>query len=280
MPTCTPGQCNNIKPPGNGTLGHCPASLNTGEHCLPACNAGYALNGKTTCSFGVLSSATCEVILCDASVAPFHGGVGNCTRSLGHGEICQPSCDSGYMLTGTSSCNSGVLVSASCSGMPCDTTSLGSKAGDCPDSLADTASCQPICNLGWIPITKATCTLGKLSEITCVPMNCSNVEAPRFGKLGNCKSTLAHNTQCEPVCNAGYTASAPTACRFGKIIPTICNPRVCDSSKAPAHGTVGDCPPRLLTGETCKPECDMGYVLNGVTSCNAGSLSAAECVTQ
>ena len=51
---------------------------------------------------------------CDASVAPTNGAVGTCTNSLASGSTCQPTCDSGYTVSGTSSCTAGTLTAATC----------------------------------------------------------------------------------------------------------------------------------------------------------------------
>ena len=51
---------------------------------------------------------------CDASAAPANGGVGDCTASLASGSSCQPICDSGYSLFGSSSCYDGTLSAAVC----------------------------------------------------------------------------------------------------------------------------------------------------------------------
>ena len=47
---------------------------------------------------------------CDASTAPTNGGVGSCTSSLASGSTCQPTCDSGYTVSGTSSCSAGTIA--------------------------------------------------------------------------------------------------------------------------------------------------------------------------
>ncbi len=52
---------------------------------------------------------------CDAFTAPTNGGVGTCTNQLACGSTCQPTCDSGYTVSGTTSCsNSGTLTAATC----------------------------------------------------------------------------------------------------------------------------------------------------------------------
>jgi len=64
-------------------------------------------------------SAYVFVMLCDASTAPTNGGVGSCTNSLASGSTCQPTCNSGYTVSGTSSCSAGTLTAATCSAVLC-----------------------------------------------------------------------------------------------------------------------------------------------------------------
>ena len=47
---------------------------------------------------------------CDASTAPTNGAVGDCTNSLASGSTCQPTCNSGYTVSGTSSCSLGTFI--------------------------------------------------------------------------------------------------------------------------------------------------------------------------
>ena len=51
---------------------------------------------------------------CDASAAPANGAVGTCTSTLASGSTCQPTCNTGYTVSGTSSCNNGTLTAATC----------------------------------------------------------------------------------------------------------------------------------------------------------------------
>ena len=57
---------------------------------------------------------------CDASTTPTNGAVGDCTDVLASGSTCQPTCNSGYVVSGTSSCTAGTLTAATCSLKPCD----------------------------------------------------------------------------------------------------------------------------------------------------------------
>jgi surface protein len=55
----------------------------------------------------------------------------------------------------------------------------------------------------------------------------------------------------------------------------------CDASLAPVNGAVGTCTDTLMSGTSCVPECDAGYVLKGVTSCTDRVLTeVAMCVWQ
>ena len=88
---------------------------------------------------------------CDASTPPTNGGVGSCTGSLASGSTCQPTCNSGYTVSGTSSCFAGTLTAATCSGDPCDasTPPANGTAGDCTNSLTSGSTCQPTCDSGY-----------------------------------------------------------------------------------------------------------------------------------
>ena len=68
-------------------------------------------------------------ITCDASAPPTHGGVGDCTNSLASGSTCQPTCNSGYTVSGTSSCREGTLTAATCSANPCTASPTSGKDG-------------------------------------------------------------------------------------------------------------------------------------------------------
>jgi hypothetical protein len=64
---------------------------------------------------------------CDASTALTNGVVGTCTNSLASGSTCQPTCDSGYTVSGTSSCTAGTLTAATCAASPSSPAAGGSE---------------------------------------------------------------------------------------------------------------------------------------------------------
>ena len=51
----------------------------------------------------------------------------------------------------------------------------------------------------------------------------------------------------------------------------------CDASYPPVNGAVGNCTDTLVSGTSCVPTCDPGYVLEGVTSCTDRVLTEAVC---
>lgn len=54
---------------------------------------------------------------CDASSPPTNGGVGTCGNNggtLASGSSCQPTCSTGFTVSGVTSCNDGTLVPATC----------------------------------------------------------------------------------------------------------------------------------------------------------------------
>ena len=55
---------------------------------------------------------------CDTSAAPVNGAVGDCTSTLASGSTCQPTCNTGYTVSGTSSCLAGTFTTAECSVAP------------------------------------------------------------------------------------------------------------------------------------------------------------------
>jgi hypothetical protein len=70
----------------------------------PGANGRYAAGGHVR----VYTSA--DPSSCDASTAPTNGAVGTCTSSLASGSTCQPTCNSGYTVSGSRSCSAGTLT--------------------------------------------------------------------------------------------------------------------------------------------------------------------------
>ena len=49
---------------------------------------------------------------CDASAHPMNGNKGDCPSDLASGATCQPTCDAGHTVSGTTSCTAGALAAA------------------------------------------------------------------------------------------------------------------------------------------------------------------------
>ena len=106
--------CDASGAPANGGAGDCTNALVSGSTCQPTCDSGYTVSGTSACSLGSLTAATCGPSPCDASAAPTNSSVGDCTSSLASGFTCQPTCNAGYTVSGTSSCSLGTLTAATC----------------------------------------------------------------------------------------------------------------------------------------------------------------------
>jgi len=103
---------------------------------------------------------------CDANVRIVNGAVGTCTDTLASGSSCQPECDAGYTVSGTSSCLDRVLTSATCSPSPCDASGAiaNGNLNDCTSSLASGASCTPTCDSGYTLTGTRSCSSGTLMD--------------------------------------------------------------------------------------------------------------------
>ena len=110
--------CDASAAPTNGAIGDCTSTLASGSTCQPTCNTGYTVSGTSSCTLGALTAATCSANPCDASAAPVNGTVGDCTSTLASGSTCQPTCNTGYTVSGTSSCLAGIFTTAECSVAP------------------------------------------------------------------------------------------------------------------------------------------------------------------
>ena len=171
-------------------------ALLPGEVCQPECDEGYETIGMTMCSaFGELTMTECvmptPVLLCDASDPPENGDVGTgktrCSRTMEAGTTCSPRCDSGYVVSGVTTCSDlGVLIRATCiaedAAPDCDASVApeNGSVGDCTDSLASGSSCQPDCDDGYEADGTSKCYAGELTAATCVEQTC-DADATAYG---------------------------------------------------------------------------------------------------
>jgi hypothetical protein len=59
------------------------------------------------------SSTVTAAAACDGSAGPANGGVGSCTSLLAPGSSCQPTCGSGFVVSGATTCSTDSQLSAS-----------------------------------------------------------------------------------------------------------------------------------------------------------------------
>ena len=223
---------------------------------------------------------------CDASIAPKNGTVGDCDATLERGVECAPTCDVGFTVSGTSSCDAnGILTAATCESQ-CATSTPPSngEVGDCPDYLDSGETCQPTCDAGHAVTGPSTCDSGALSPALCLDTSgpaCDASAVPENGDVGDCTATLLSGTTCQPTCDAGFTVSRFSYCDGGEYTAATCSisPASCETSPPP-NGAAGDCPPSgvLETGASCQPMCSSAYLASGVTSCELGVLTSTTCV--
>mmetsp|Transcript_6441 Transcript_6441/g.25791 ORF Transcript_6441/g.25791 Transcript_6441/m.25791 type:complete len:1211 (-) Transcript_6441:2827-6459(-) len=203
---------------------------------------------------------------------------GRCLCSAGGGYHEPPdSCCAGYYLSGSTciACSAGFATCTSASAGTCAANYRVNSVGACeacPSGSTNAAGDNPSGSE-----TQCDCNAGySYFDGACVA-NCDASAAPANGGVGDCTSSLASGSTCQPTCNSGYTVSGSSSCTAGTLTAATCSANACDASVAPANGGVGDCTSSLASGSTCQPTCNSGYTVSGPSSCTAGTLTAATC---
>jgi len=62
-----------------------------------------------------------------------------------------------------------------------------------------------------------------LTAATCNADSCDASAAPTNGNEGNCTSSLASGSVCQPTCNSGHTVSGTSSCSLGSLTAATCN---------------------------------------------------------
>ena len=215
----------------------------------------------------VRSNRPCMVI------APANGTLGACPGTLQHNETCTPACDTGFMLSGESTCNDGTFVPAVCSPVCTVVAPANGTLGACPGTLQHNETCTPACDTGFMLSGESTCNDGTFVPAVCLAP--CTVVAPANGTLGNCTQELQSGETCTPECDSGYVLSGESTCNDGTFVPAVCLAPC--TVVAPANGQLGNCTQKLPRGETCTPSCDAGFTLSGLIMCDKGTLQPAFC---
>ena len=163
--------------------------------------------------------------------------------------------------------------------------------GNCTVLLDSGDTCQPTCDDGFAVTGPETCDTGVLSPALCLDTTgpaCDASAAPENGGVGDCTATIASGSICQPTCDTAFAVSSFSYCDGGEYTAATCSilPTSCEISP-PLNGAAGNFPSVLITGASCQPTCNAGYVgayqhtscLLGVitpTTCSAGSCAESE----
>merc|ERR1711871_779573 len=210
---------------------------------------------------------------CDASTPPTNGAKGDCTSTLAAGASCSPTCNTGYTVTGQSTCGfKGVLsATATCAANPtvvsrkvasATTIEITYSANVVASNIAPSQFQVTIANGSATAPTAATIS-GAVLTLTVGTMTASatnNAVTVQYTKSTTANQFLA-TSQGGAVASDG---SAQTVSRDA-----------CDASTPPTNGTKGDCTNALAAGASCQPTCNAGYTVTGPSTCGfKGVLSA------
>ena len=305
---CIPMTCDASRIPLHGNVGNCSANIQPGSTCQPECNEGYEnkFKGKRSCLGGVYEDTfSCHAKSClNPSIGhpPQYGTLGSCeayvkekTQNIKYRLLTadnESSDDTGNngMLNKSKFENEYELPSTS---FLEDSTSLSEGAGLVFVELPHRTACTPVCNPGFRGLGTRSCWEGKLSDtFQCQPMLCDASPVPLHGRLGNCTSSLWPGSTCQPICDEGYEniMNGFRSCIDGEYQDTFrCTGKPCHDPALqipPENGSLGTCGrgstnPNgtnltiipLAHGETCTPQCDLGFSSNtGTRSCYEGVL--------
>ena len=266
----------------NSKTGSFSSGLSSSRMCLKIECKNSVLNcyaDRIGVDFYISSSAA--LTTCDASTPPTNGGVGDCTSSLASGSTCRPTCNSGYTVSGVSSCSAGTLTAATCiasSAAQCLTS------GTCSSSASTRFDSSSIISSGGYTyqccVSNGKFCLSTASLASCPETTCDASTPPTNGGIGDCTSSLTRGATCQPTCNSGYKISGTSACdAAGRLNAATCIKNTCDASTPPTNGGVGDCTSSLAGGSTCQPTCNSGYTVSGVSSCTVATSSIVSAFT-
>jgi len=131
---------------------------------------------------------------CDASAPPTNGQVGTCTDTLASGVTCQPVCNAGFTVSGTSSCSSGTLTAATCSW----TNGCAVGCSDC-SNLGSSSQCN-VCDqsLGYYLLAK-----GYHENI--LTGHCFQAHGRKDGAVSKYDDTTSTRPSCDDICASTKT---------------------------------------------------------------------------
>ncbi|XP_052275169.1 sushi, von Willebrand factor type A, EGF and pentraxin domain-containing protein 1-like isoform X3 [Dreissena polymorpha] len=270
--TCDPVDCGAFADPQNGTVST--VGTTYGSTATVACHIGYILNGSHTSQCGSdgrwsIVGQKCDPIDCGSFPALHNGSVTTTNTILG--SIAQITCDTGYILNGssTSTCEvngSWSSQNQSCNLVDCNQLPIPSHGMISHVATATTfgTAVTITCNTGYNLTGNSTSTCdsnGNWSTIghICDLVQCGNLSAPENGIINSSSTT--------------YGSKAIVACHLGyNLIGT--NTATCDSNGEWSHigqiCTAVDCGqfPDLLNGIIDAENTTFGSIVS--LMCNEG----------
>jgi hypothetical protein len=299
----------------SGTKGDCPSVLSHNQKCKPKCNPGFHFKSDISCSNSQLSSTKpCDLNVC---ICP-NGKGNSGTSCPTHGSESCALCNAGYFLDKDKKCkpirNCGSDEYEKQSPSPtqnrvcekltiCSPDEFETKAPTqmqnrvcqkltiCPpgkylsgQSLTKNGTCQ-LCPTNTYNMSSGAKSVTQcLKQPMCQPGN----------YIANSYSNVMKK-QCKPCPSGTYSSkqdelrcSPLTVCKPGetllmgtKVMDTVCKPpagtKPCPTSP-PSNGTIGDCPPSLKQGQTCRVTCNPGYSMkNTLKMCQKDKFVPGVC---
>jgi len=95
-----------------------------------ACSEFTSYTGSQAERYGPPAAWVRKDNACDAAVPPANGAAGDCTDTLPSGSTCQPTCNSGYTVSGATSCMDRVLTAANCTMTPSPSSPASCSSSD------------------------------------------------------------------------------------------------------------------------------------------------------
>jgi len=217
--TCSPSECQPTSVANSDKSGVNSVTGFTTDVVAIVCDATFtaAPSANSTCQTnGYFSTVVCLAANeCDATAPPSNGTVGNCSKLIADG-TCQPECNIGYTVSGTSICASsgGTLTAATCIANPCAATLVSNSDKSTPGSLVGITGdvIAVVCDTGYTGDGNATCqTDGTFSIVFCG--TCAATEVSNSNKSVTGSIYGDFGTVVSVICDAGYTGSANTTCQ-------------------------------------------------------------------
>jgi len=225
--TCSPSECQTTSVANSDKSGVNSVTGFTTDDVTIVCDATFtaAPSATSTCQTnGLFSTVVCLAANeCDATAPPTNGTVGDCSKLIADGS-CQPACNTGYTVSGTSICASsgGTLTAATCVANPCAATIVLNSDKSTPGSLVGVTGdvISVVCDSGYTGDGDSTCLIdGKFSIVfcgTCAATEVSNSDKSVTGSIYGDFSTVV-----SVICDAGYTGSGDATCQADGTFSTI-----------------------------------------------------------